>query len=90
MDAFYIRRKAAAPRITMVDMLAWCARQTKTGLLAYSILLGLSCVLHAAQNQNAVACAKDCSDYRKACRQAHSAQACNSEFNICMGFCRKK
>jgi hypothetical protein len=44
----------------------------------------------AAQAQKANACTKDCTDYFKVCRQAHSAQACNSELNICMGFCKKK
>jgi hypothetical protein len=58
--------------------------------VAVAIWLCLSGALHAAQDQKTAACAKDCSDYLKVCRQAHSAQACNSEFNICMGFCKKK
>ena len=59
-------------------------------MISFAIGLGLCGVSHAAQDQKMAACTKDCSDYLKVCRQAHSAQACNSEFNICMGFCKKK
>jgi hypothetical protein len=47
-------------------------------------------MLHPVRDQGAVACAKDCSDYLKVCRRARSAQAGHSEFNICMGFCKKE
>ncbi len=59
-------------------------------ILTISVWLSLGGMSQAAQDQKKAACAKDCSDYLKVCRQAHSAGACNSEFNICMGFCRKK
>jgi hypothetical protein len=33
---------------------------------------------------------KACAPERKICRQAHSQQACDSEFAICMKHCRRK
>jgi hypothetical protein len=58
--------------------------------IAMLVSLCLFSATDAARAQKSNACAKDCGDYMKACRTAHSAQACKSEYDICMIFCKKK
>jgi hypothetical protein len=52
------------------------------------LLLGVFAAYTAAQAQPAIDC-KSCAPERKVCRQAHSQQACDSEYSMCMKHCRK-
>jgi hypothetical protein len=59
-------------------------------LIAILTLLGIFGADHPAAAEKSNACVKDCVDYLKVCRTAHSVQACKSEHDICMSFCKKK
>jgi hypothetical protein len=52
------------------------------------ILLALVVVYTPARAQPAIDC-KSCPAERKVCRLAHSQQACDSEYAMCMKHCRK-
>jgi len=52
-------------------------------------LLALCSVNTIAQAQQADAC-KACRDFQQACLKAHSKEACNTDYVICMKHCRKK
>ena len=53
------------------------------------VLLGLAVAYTPARAQQMPEC-KDCASERKICRQAHSQQACDSEYAMCMKHCRKR
>ena len=40
--------------------------------------------------QAANSCSKDCLEYQRACRQAHSQAACKIDYDICMKHCKAK
>jgi hypothetical protein len=52
------------------------------------VLLGVCGVCNAARAEQTIDC-KACPAERKICRQAHSQQACDSEYAICMKHCRR-
>lgn len=52
-------------------------------------LPGLCGLGPSAQAQPTLDC-KTCATERKICRQAHSQQACDSEYAICMKHCTRK
>ena len=52
-------------------------------------LLGMAGASQFARAEPAVEC-KACAAERKICRQAHSQQACDSEYAMCMKHCRKR
>lgn len=54
-------------------------------LLAVSGLLGAFSATQAANS-----CSKECLEYQRVCRQAHSQAACKTDYDICMKACRKK
>ena len=59
---------------------------------AIAILLALVVSFNAntaARAQQTDDC-KLCREYQQACVKNHSRDACNSEYNICMKYCRKK
>jgi hypothetical protein len=52
------------------------------------LVLLSSVVAYSAAAQPVIDC-KSCPVERKICRQAHSQQACDSEYAMCMKHCRK-
>lgn len=52
------------------------------------MLLALVVAYTPARAQQVIDC-KSCPVERKICRQAHSQQACDSEYAMCMKHCRK-
>jgi hypothetical protein len=52
------------------------------------VLLGVFAAYNPARAEQSVDC-KACPVERKICRQAHSQQACGSEYAICLKHCRK-
>jgi hypothetical protein len=54
----------------------------------FVLLLGLVAAYNPAQAEQTIDC-KSCPVERKICRQAHSQQACDSEYAMCMKYCRK-
>jgi hypothetical protein len=52
------------------------------------VLLGVGAADPAARAEQSIDC-KACPAERKICRQAHSQQACDSEYAICMKHCRR-
>jgi hypothetical protein len=52
------------------------------------VLLGLVAAYNPARAQQSIDC-RACAEERKICRQAHSQQACDSEYAICMKHCRR-
>ncbi len=54
-------------------------------LIPVLLILGLA---YTAQAQPVIDC-KSCPAERKICRQAHSQQACDSEYAMCMKHCRR-
>jgi hypothetical protein len=52
------------------------------------VLLGASGADNWARAEQPIDC-KACPAERKICRQAHSQQACDSEYAICMKHCRR-
>jgi hypothetical protein len=52
------------------------------------VLLGIEGADTAARAEQSLDC-KACPAERKICRQAHSQQACDSEYAICMKHCRR-
>jgi hypothetical protein len=61
---------------------------TRTAALA-GVLLALWDFGQPARAQQALDC-KSCAAERKMCRQAHSQQACDSEYAICIKHCVRK
>jgi hypothetical protein len=54
------------------------------------VLVSLALVVaHTAARAQPVIDCKSCPVERKICRQAHSQQACESEYAMCMKHCRK-
>ncbi len=53
------------------------------------VLPGLFGASPSARAQPTLDC-KACATERKICRQAHSQQACDSEYSICMKHCARK
>jgi hypothetical protein len=56
--------------------------------ILFILLLALGVTYTAARAQPVIDC-KSCPGERKICRQAHSQQACDSEYAMCMKHCRK-
>ena len=54
----------------------------------FVLLLGLVVAYTPARAEQTIDC-KACPVERKICRQAHSQQACDSEYAMCMKYCRK-
>ena len=52
------------------------------------MLLGLAVAYTPARAQMVIDC-KSCPVERKICRQAHSQQACDSEYALCLKHCKK-
>jgi hypothetical protein len=52
------------------------------------LLLVLVAVYNPVRAEQTIDC-KSCPVERKICRQAHSQQACDSEYAMCMKYCRK-
>ena len=52
------------------------------------VLLGIVLAYTSAQAETVIDC-KSCAAERKICRQAHSQQACDSEYAMCLKHCRK-
>ncbi len=52
------------------------------------MLLGFVVAYTPARAQQTIDC-KSCVPERKICRQAHSQQACDSEYAMCMKHCRR-
>ena len=52
------------------------------------VLLGFLLAYTPARAETVIDC-KSCPAERKICRQAHSQQACDSEYAMCMKYCRK-
>lgn len=52
-------------------------------------LLGGIVACAPALAQSTIDC-KSCAPERKICRQAHSQQACDSEYAMCMKHCKKR
>ena len=46
--------------------------------------LGASIATRAANS-----CSKECLEYQRACRKAHSQAACKTDYDICIKMCRK-
>ena len=44
----------------------------------------------SAATQAADRCTKECAEFLKVCRQAHSKEACQTDFNICTKHCQQK
>jgi hypothetical protein len=61
---------------------------TRSGWSMYVALLGLVVADTPAQAQPTIDC-KSCPVERKVCRQAHSQQACDSEYAMCLKHCKK-
>ena len=57
-----------------------------TTLLALMLFLGANATTQAQQTSDC----KLCREYQLACLKNHTKDACNSEYNICMKYCRKK
>jgi hypothetical protein len=53
--------------------------------LSLSGWLGASTATQAANS-----CSKECLEYQRACRQAHSQAACKTDYDICMKHCKVK
>ena len=54
----------------------------------FILLLGAFAAYTPARAEQTIDC-KSCPVERKICRQAHSQQACDSEYAMCMKYCRK-
>jgi hypothetical protein len=54
-----------------------------------SVLIFSLSANNAAQSQQTSDC-KLCREYQQACLKNHTREACNSEYDICMKYCRKK
>ena len=52
------------------------------------LLLAMVAAYGPAQAQSTIDC-KSCAPERKICRQAHSQQACDGEYAMCMKYCKK-
>ena len=52
------------------------------------VMLGFAVAYAPARAQPVIDC-KSCAPERKICRQAHSQQACDSEYEMCMKHCKK-
>jgi hypothetical protein len=52
------------------------------------VLLGFLLAYTPARAETVIDC-KSCPAERKICRQAHSQQACDSEYAMCLKHCRK-
>jgi hypothetical protein len=57
--------------------------------VAIVFLLALSGWLPASTAQAANSCSKECLEYQRACRQAHSQAACKIDYDICMKHCKQ-
>ena len=57
--------------------------------IACLLLLALVAAYTPARAQSTIDC-KSCPIERKICRQAHSQQACDSEYAMCIKYCKKK
>ncbi len=56
--------------------------------IPFILLLGLVVAYTPARAETVIDC-KSCPAERKICRQAHSQQACDSEYAMCMKHCRR-
>jgi len=56
--------------------------------ILFILLLGLAVASTPAWAEQTIEC-KSCPVERKICRQAHSQQACDSEYAMCMKHCKK-
>lgn len=56
---------------------------------AMIVLLAMCLASQSARAQQTIDC-KACAPERKICRQAHSQQACDSEYAICIKHCTRK
>jgi hypothetical protein len=54
----------------------------------FILLFGLAVGCTSAWAQSTIDC-KSCPIERKICRQAHSQQACDSEYAMCLKHCKK-
>ena len=54
----------------------------------FILLLAVAAAYTPAQAQQTIDC-KSCAPERKICRQAHSQQACDSEYAMCLKHCKK-
>ena len=63
-------------------------RMTRTAAFL-GVLLAVADFSHPARAQQTLDC-KACAAERKICRQAHSQQACDSEYAICIKHCVRK
>ena len=62
---------------------------SRTAIAALMVaLLGVCGASRSARAEPQLQC-KTCAEERKICRQAHSQQACDSEYTICMKHCRR-
>jgi hypothetical protein len=52
------------------------------------VLLGIVVAYTPGRAETVIDC-KSCSIERKICRQAHSQQACDSEYAMCLKYCKK-
>jgi hypothetical protein len=52
------------------------------------LLLGIVVAYTPARAETVIDC-KSCPVERKICRQAHSQQACDSEYAMCLKYCKK-
>jgi hypothetical protein len=52
------------------------------------VLLGIVVAYTPAPAETVIDC-KSCPIERKICRQAHSQQACDSEYAMCLKYCKK-
>ena len=56
--------------------------------IVFILLLGLFAAYTAGRAETVIDC-KYCPVERKICRQAHSQQACDSEYAMCLKHCKK-
>ena len=57
--------------------------------IAMLVLLGFCCASNETRAQPSADC-KQCSDQRRACRSNYSTKTCQTEYEICTKYCRKK
>ncbi len=81
---------SAVPKVVVPKSPASTLRRNPTAAWRHLDVVLLGCVVAytAARAQPAIDC-KSCPAERKICRQAHSQQACDSEYAMCMKHCRK-
>jgi hypothetical protein len=62
--------------------------EMKTAMVVSLAFIGYLAMLGSLRAADS--CSKECSNFQKACLQAHSKAACQTDYNICIKHCQAR